>query len=100
MKMKKEIETCCVVWDNDCLSPANLEQLVPLRTSCYVCGQKVCKNCSKIVYDKYAHHRIRVCFDCLEGDSERFPKYQCTCSHWVDTGHHNLLPEKCPVHSV
>jgi len=71
--MKKEdIETCCMVEDWNCESPANVEGPVALRTRCYVCGQKVCKNCSFVLPEIYRHRKIRACFNCIENDLKRF----------------------------
>jgi len=69
--MRKEVETCCVV-EIGCESPANVEELVALRTRCYVCGLKVCKNCSCILTDTFRHKKVRACFDCIEDDLKRF----------------------------
>lgn len=60
--MKKPIETCCVV-NQFCLSPANLEEPVPVRTKCFSCGQAVCTKCSDIrTYWQYG--RVRLCDNC------------------------------------
>lgn len=64
------VETCCVVEDDFCESPANLEEPVAIRTTCYACGLKVCKNCSAIgryfnVMPENRKGRHRLCFNCL-----------------------------------
>ena len=64
-------EPCCVV-DGNCEAPANLEEAITPRTRCYPCGQKVCKNCSYVLYDNFSKRKVRACNNCLEEDFERF----------------------------
>ena len=56
------MNTCCVV-DQFCTSPANLENPVPARGFCFICGQPVCSNCSsKRKY--YDYGVVRMCNNC------------------------------------
>lgn len=59
-------EVCCVVYDRDCLAPADVEQcLLPNRIGeCFACGEPVCSKCSKILkYHSFGKRRI--CFNCI-----------------------------------
>lgn len=57
------VETCSVVWDNDCDSPANLEPAEKARCTCYACGLPVCSHCSRRI--KWHHlGRRRICLNC------------------------------------
>ena len=59
-------EICCVVEDNKCLAPANVceEARVDIKTKCFVCGQPVCRNCSR-VRKWYRYGKQRVCLNCI-----------------------------------
>jgi hypothetical protein len=59
------VDTCSVVWDNDCESPANLDPPERVRCECYACGLPVCKACSRRI--TYHGSRRRVCRNCIEG---------------------------------
>jgi len=66
---EKELNTCCVVDDNECECPANIQNLlikeINLRTKCFACGLFVCKKCSKII--KWYHFgRRRICNNCMD----------------------------------
>ena len=65
-------KTCCVV-NQFCLSPANLEEPVPLKSTCFICGEYVCKECSS--RRKYlSYGRVRICDTCqvevLDGNDD------------------------------
>lgn len=60
-------ETCSVVYDNTCLSPANLVPQRFIRSRCYACGNAVCtaEACSRIVAWRRDGRR-RICRSCFE----------------------------------
>ena len=59
--LSTEVDTCCVV-DQFCLSPANLEELVPVRSRCVCCDESVCRMCS--TRRLYRGRLSRICNDC------------------------------------
>ncbi len=68
----KEFESCCVVETRDCTHPANYRRTSHPPCTCIPCGQKVCKKCSLVLYDKYLKRKVRVCLYCAEEDPKRF----------------------------
>ena len=59
------METCCVVEDNNCKSPANLEKVRPAKGTCFACGLPVCSNCS-VVIKYFDYGRKRICNNCID----------------------------------
>jgi hypothetical protein len=59
------VNTCSVVADETCKSPANLEPQQNVRAECFACGQPVCTSpsCSR-VRDYLGYGRKRICTDC------------------------------------
>ena len=66
------INTCSVV-DQLCISPANLEEKIPVKTKCFACGLPVCKMCSTL-RKYYNYGRVRLCNNCqtdYDGNDKR-----------------------------
>jgi hypothetical protein len=61
------VETCCVVWGNDCKAPANMDPPEPARATCFACGLAVCTACSRRI-PWWSHGVRRVCFNCSPPD--------------------------------
>lgn len=62
----------CNVSDNGCLAPAGIrsgngmaEGTRSTRATCFVCGEPVCTNCSKIM-PWHPYGRRRVCLTCQD----------------------------------
>jgi hypothetical protein len=69
---EEEGETCAVVNEN-CLAPAGyavgngaMEGTEYVTTTCIVCGENVCEECSKLVKVKRKRKPQRVCDNCRE----------------------------------
>jgi hypothetical protein len=62
----KDYDKICCVVDQFCSNPANcdMEDLDKLRTTCYSCGEKVCKQCSTV--RSYRKGWRRICHNCSE----------------------------------
>lgn len=61
--------SCSNVTSPCCDAPANLQGVKKPRTSCFACGEAVCKSCSRIMR-WYTFGRRRVCDRCRD-DHER-----------------------------
>lgn len=72
MPKRKEREPCCVA-DQFCLAAANFEYIPLIKTTCFACGQTVCRNCSSI--RTYLHFgKVRPCNECqieYDGNDKR-----------------------------
>jgi hypothetical protein len=68
---RTERPSCCVA-DQNCDAPANLKScLRPRILECYVCGEPVCRRCSRIALN-YRGRRIRVCANCEDREPEAY----------------------------
>lgn len=70
--------TTCSVANQDCESPAGWGSSFgygannygpSIKTTCFICGEPVCKTCSSLV--TYRGHRVRACATCLSHDYNR-----------------------------
>lgn len=58
-------KNCCSVVGEDCVSPANLETIRNIKTTCFACGLPACVQCSKII-SYYNFGQKRLCNYCIE----------------------------------
>lgn len=68
--LRREPVVTCEVVDVGCLSPANLEPPVPVRTECFACGLPVCTRCSRR-RSWFGQPHKRICNRCAEDDDRR-----------------------------
>lgn len=59
------METCSVVYDNDCKSPANMEPLERARAVCFGCGLAVCTSPGCSLRMRWYDYGVRrICRQC------------------------------------